>query len=261
MSPRENIENTWPDKTGIDDSLLEEGRESSKTSGSSRSRSSRSLTSISSSGGATSGNSGSGKSKNGTNNRTPSSTLGTPTPGSDNRRISPEEISGEAPDAPERTEETEIIMTETDEKYADTSVKPMGFMNGEAPEYATSICYRNAAITMLLNLPFFTNWLAQGYGLMRQEGPDTTMDAMSVLAAKYWSQLTAKRSPSSRRKAIKAKQQLLDVAMDGLWNRFLEANGTFTPNPITTNFYCQEDAALFLSTLLESAHDELDPIR
>ena len=262
MSPRNSIENTWPDDTGIDNSILDEGRKNRNNSGSSRSKSSRSLTSVSSSSGASSGKSGSGKFKNGTSNRRTSPAFGVPTPGSENRDISPEEISGEAPAAPEVSPAPDSIIEEAGHEYADTSVAPMGFMNGRAPEYPSSICYRNAAITMLLNLPRFTNWLSGAYCTMREAGPpNPIMDAMMELAANYWSQPTVDGSASSTIQAVNAKQQQLDVNMDGLWNLFLEANATFTPEPRKMNFYCQEDSALFLSTLLESTYEQLDPIR
>ncbi|ERF71451.1 hypothetical protein EPUS_06833 [Endocarpon pusillum Z07020] len=244
MSSRNSIENTWPDDTVIDPSLLDEDRKNEKNSDTSRSRSSRSLTSISGSSGASSGKSGSG--------------FGGPTAGTENREISPEEISGEAPAAPEMSPEPRGIIDQASHQYADTSVTPMGFMNGVAPRYASSICYRNAAITMLLNLPCFTNWLSGAYSTRREGGPShPLMDAMTELAATYWSQPTAK---GSARPAVRAKRHQLDTAMDGFWKRFLKASPGFTPKPTQTNFYCQEDSALFLSTLLECVYDELDPI-
>ncbi|KAF7502835.1 hypothetical protein GJ744_004990 [Endocarpon pusillum] len=194
-------------------------------------------------------------------NRGTSPAFGGPTPGSENRDISPEEISGEAPSAPEMSPAPEAIIDIASHEYADTSVKPMGFMNGGAPGYPSSICYRNAAITMLLNLPCFTNWLSGAYSTMREGGPSHPLtDAMTELAAKYWSQPSAEGSARSKVRPAKAKRQQLDIAMHGFWNQFVEDNPMFTPTPTDGDLYCQEDSALFLSTLLECVYNELDPI-
>lgn len=97
---------------------------------------------------------------------------------------------------------------------------------------------------------------------MREEdSPNTTMDTMQLLADNYWSQLNLIGNAGSLREAIDAKQERVDVTMDVLWQQFIRANPTFTPRPTKKNFYRQEDAALFLLTLLDAAFEELGLVR
>jgi len=230
MDPRRSSSgNGWPSDSGIDGSALKIREENDKGWGPR----------------------GPGSDTSATGEiRTPSRT-----PGKEGRQISPDEILGEAPVVPTNSPLTESILVGTEDKYADPTVRPMGFRNGGAPNYATSICYRNAAITMLLNLPYFANWLKGGYPSLREENaPRTALDSLQKLAEVYWSPPNSLGNTMSMSQGIgvKAKQRRIDAEMHVLWNDFIAANPTFTEIPTTTNYYRQEDAAEFLMTLFES---------
>lgn len=166
--------------------------------------------------------------------------------------MSPDEMSGQAPDPPELSLSAEAILISTPGEHLNTGIRPMGFRKGDAPEYPTQICYRNAAMTMLLNLPCFTNWLEEGYSSFRPEEPFYNfVDDIQLLADTYWSQKTLTQDE---------EQERVDVCMDAFWNSFLAANPGFTEQ-LQHNYYPQEDAALFLTTLFDSALDFLDPLR
>jgi hypothetical protein len=180
-----------------------------------------------------------------------------PTPGQDVGETSPEEISGEAPDPLEMADMTHAIMSSTQHDYPYPDVKPMGFRNGEAPEYPTQVCYRNAAITLLMNLPYFTNWLVNGYPLDGFGGHCDIVDAFHQLATDYWTQADSADDVEVEKKAQAAKQRLLDKRIQQLWEIFLITNPRFTRGD-QNNHWQQEDAGLFLMTLLESAFEELE---
>lgn len=166
--------------------------------------------------------------------------------------LSPDEMSGQAPDPPEFSLSAEAILISTPGEHLNTSIRPVGFRNGEAPKYPTQICYRNAAMTMLLNLPCFTNWLDEGYPSFRpEESSRNFVDKFQQLAGTYWSQKALIEGE---------EQERVDISMDAFWNSFLAANPEFT-EALQHNYYPQEDAALFLTTLFDSALDLLDPLR
>jgi hypothetical protein len=246
MIPRRSSSGSgWPSNCGIDGSAMGIREESDKGCDNSTEGSDRSDAIFSD------------QSKNSTGK------ISTPlrTPGKEGRQISPDEISGEAPVVPSNSPLTESVLLATEDKYADPTVRPMGFRNGPAPKYPSSICYRNATITMLLNLPYFVNWLKGGYPSLREENaPRTTLDNMQKLAEVYWSQPNSLGHSASTSQAInvKAKQKQLDAEMDVLWNNFLAAKQEFTVIPQDTNHYDQEDAAEFLMRLFESFIDTIE---
>jgi hypothetical protein len=240
MIPRSTSSSSgWPSDSGIDGSALQTGEENDKEWSHSRP------------GSETSGSVSSGQSKHRPDE------IGTPSraPGREGRQISPDEILGEAPAVPTNSPVTESVLLGTEDKYADLTVRPMGFRNGDAPQYAALICYRNAVITMLLNLPYFANWVTGGYPSLREENaPRTALDNMQKLAEIYWSQPTSFGNSVSTSQVIdvKAKQKRLDAEMHVLWTDFIAANPTFTVIPTMTNCYLQEDAGEFLMTLFNS---------
>jgi hypothetical protein len=241
MKRRSSSGSGWPSDTGIDGSSPRIGEESQKGSGP---RSSGSDASAS--------NPGQSKTRTG-KKRTPPSA-----PGKEGRQISPDEIAGEAPEVPRNSLLTELVLEHTEGNYSDPTVRPMGFRNGKAPKYASSICYRNAAITMLLNIPYFANWVNGSYPSLRDDDAlPTAMDNMQKLAEVYWAQPNSLENTVSTIEAIDAKQKRLDEEMRSFWTHFVEANPKFTDTPRKTNQYRQEDAALFLMTFFNSVLDML----
>ncbi len=264
MPPRSSSGHGWPNDSEMDSSPPEKGHRSKKGPGVSNSKHGNndgSSSSLHKENGSKKGPS-SNNSKSGNGKRHTPPAIDVPTPGQEGGQISPDEISGQRPEVPKKSEIAQVLMATTLYDYDDPSVRPMGFMNGKAPIRPTSICYRNAAITVLLNLPYFTNWLAGGYSPEGAEGsPTTIIDAMQRLAAKYWPDQNRMEDAMESGEATRPKQEQLDIEMDVLWNRFIAAKPNFTPKPKKKNSYCQEDAAIFLSELLDAALMELDSTR
>lgn len=183
-------------------------------------------------------------------------------PEQEGRQASPEEMSGPALDDVVRSPTTAAIMRMIPREHDDPEVRPMGFTNGVAPAFAASVCYRNAAMTMLLNLPFFSNWVMRDFFSMAPDGfTDCIIYTLWLLATQYWQREIGVDDTSSPGEASRAKQETLDRCMDRFWKQFLASNPNFTPEPEDPNLYSQEDAALFLTTLLGSAFEELGPDR
>jgi hypothetical protein len=208
------------------------------------------------------GISGSSNSKSSTGEKHTPPAIDVSTPGQEGGQISPDEISGLAPELLEQDPMVTAIMMTTGRTYVNPDVRPMGFRNGKAPRYPSSICYRNSAVTMLLNLPYFTNWLSGGYPSDRSvDVSNPIMDTVQRLAAEYWSEAGPADDSVGLTEAAGAKRRRLDISMDKFWRQFIAARPNFTQKPKKKNFYRQEDAALFLMELLDFAHEELDPIR
>lgn len=166
------------------------------------------------------------------------------------RQASPDEISGEAPELPPVSPTTAAALQTITNQYSDPPFKPMGFRNGPAPEYPQQICYRNAAISMLLNLPYFVNALRR----VREdeEVPEATIfNSLRRLAEVYWSE-DIDESSNDR---TGTKQEELDYEMEEFWDNFLEV--TSFKRKRSDNQYGQEDASYFLTELLDHTFQEL----
>lgn len=176
-----------------------------------------------------------------------------PAPGQEGDQITPAETTGSSPPlsspCPTAKEMVEVIKSQSFEP----NVAPMGFTNSEAPKYPTNVCYRNAVITMLLNIPTFSKLLtvygsrqevkiaAEGATTLEQSAP--MFQSLVALNKRYW-------AGSSRN-----KQAELNKAMDAFFREFLEID-TWSTNQ-GRNQWNQEDAEDFLSTLLARVEEEL----
>ena len=206
--------------------------------------------------------SGPGKSKNGTGKIHSLPGVGVPETGQEGREISPAETTGSLPPDRVLDSASEEIMEGIGSGFGDTGVLPMGFNNGNDPEYPMNVCYRNSVKSMLLNIPTFSNWLTSY--LNRQEvrqysfesSPDNTpapiVMSLAELNQLYW-------TPEEKLTAGSAsKQDLLDQAMDVFFQAFVNARPGFDTNQ-GNNHWRQEDADDFLVEFLASMDTELDP--
>jgi hypothetical protein len=177
------------------------------------------------------------------------------TPGQDGMlKTSPISISASPPSLPS-DELVDAILMSIDDKHSDPTVVPMGFRNGPPPHSPRNVCYRNGTMTMLLNLPFFCNWLAKNYTPTDAMGtPVTLMDCIQQLARDYWGPGGPVDGKGNGR--ITPKRKILDTAMDRFFGNFL-GQTNFTPRPQRKNLFLQEDAADFLATTLNTALAEL----
>lgn len=175
----------------------------------------------------------------------------------DHGHPSPDEMSGREPTVSPMSVTTRTIMMTTNDQYGDPNVMPSGFRNGKAPQRPAAICYRNAPITMLLNLPYFVNWLTGSYSSENSaDSTGTVLDALRQLAREYWSQGSPKEGKGPPKKVISGKQKRLEAGMDAFWKHFVNTAPDFTPIPAKTNRYRQEDAAEFLLEMFNLAWEE-----
>lgn len=201
------------------------------------------------------------KSKNGKTKKRPALlAIDVSTAGQEGGQISPCETTGPLPSPRSVDAAAKSIIEGIDSGFGDTEVRPVGFSNGRSPKYAVNVCYRNSVISMLLNIPTFSNWL-NSY-VTRQEvlqaDPDFSwgnatapiLNLLAQLNRLYW-------APATSRKASLDKQARLDEAMASFFQSFVDVEKRFNTNN-GANRWEQEDAEDFLVTLLDCIAQELN---
>lgn len=127
------------------------------------------------------------------------------------------------------------------------NIQPTGFPT----EY--NMCYRNAALSLLMNIPSFVGYLDHFSVRSRDDG-DNVLFELGEMATAYWSDITNEE-----------RREKLSEAMDGLWQHLLYLN--YDDRPCTTGWgpfldsdqrEMQQDAGDFLENLLNNGDAECE---
>jgi Ubiquitin carboxyl-terminal hydrolase len=204
--------------------------------------------------GSSIGAAGSKKSKTGGGKRHTPPLIPLPPPRQEGDQISPAETTGPSPSLKTPRLIVQTIVDNIESKEFEPDVTPMGFTNNEAPKYPTNICYRNAVISMLLNIPTFSKLLTvyrDRQDVIEQDpeaiptAPAPMVQSLVLLNQRYWTGVTS------------GKQDELNKAMNIFWKEFTEIEPPFSENE-GKNQWRQEDAEEFLSNLLSRMEEQLD---
>lgn len=151
-------------------------------------------------------------------------------------------------------DEAEVIMEGIKSDSSKRNFKPMGFTNGDAPRYPTNVCYRNAVISMLLNIPAFSNLLTT-YQTRQEKWQADPRHKPRYQAPMFASLVNLNRV--YREDFRRGKQNRLTDAMNVFFQEFNRVRPSFTED-MGDNYWRQEDAEEFLSGLLDDIEAELD---
>ena len=143
----------------------------------------------------------------------------------------------------------------------------LGFRNGPSSERPNNMCYRNAAISMLLNLPIFSKWLLSHWSYANIKAQDCAIFRLRQLARRYWPEFKDIDQANLKRININGEpfpyvgchQEFLDETMHYLWTAFLKSQKDFTrlPKNVKDNRFDQEDTAEFITRLFAATEADL----